>query len=60
LATALTKHEFKFDSFLNLDNLQAVGWQCHSGAIQSEEVLGYDKAIGLDGWPVDPRHPSAK
>jgi hypothetical protein len=30
------------------------------GAIQSEEVLGYDGTIGQDGWPVDPKHPSAK
>ena len=35
-------------------------WQCRSGAIQSEEVLGYDGTIGQDGWPVDPKHPSAK
>ena len=35
-------------------------WQCRSGAIQSEEVLGYDGTIGHDGWPVDPKHPSAK
>ena len=35
-------------------------WQCHSGAIQSEEVLGYDGAIGQAGWPVDPKHPGAK
>ena len=33
--------------------IEAVCWQCHSGAIQSEEALGYDKTIGLDGWPVD-------
>jgi 5-methylcytosine-specific restriction enzyme A len=46
--------------FYDLANLQAVGWQCHSGAIQSEEVLGDDSTLGLDGWPVDPRYPSAK
>jgi hypothetical protein len=21
------------------------------------EHRGFDKAIGVDGWPVDPRHP---
>jgi len=29
-------------------------------AIQSEEVMGYNKAIGADGWPVDQKHPSVK
>jgi 5-methylcytosine-specific restriction protein A len=46
--------------FYDLANLQAVCWQCHSGAIQSEEVKGYDSTIGQDGWPVSPNHPSVK
>ena len=33
--------------------IEAVCWQCHSGAIQSEEALGYGTTIGADGWPVD-------
>ena len=53
-------HKGDGELFHDLANLQAVCWQCHSGAIQSEEVLGYDGTIGQDGWPVDPRHPSAK
>ena len=53
-------HKGDRDLFFDLDNLQAVCWQCHSGAIQSGEVLGYDSAIGADGWPVDPKHPGAR
>lgn len=32
-------------------------WRCHSRGKQSEEVLGYSKVIGADGWPTDGRHP---
>ena len=53
-------HKGDMDLFFDLANLAAVCWACHSGAIQSEEILGYDATIGADGWPVDPKHPSAK
>jgi 5-methylcytosine-specific restriction enzyme A len=46
--------------FYDLSNLQAVCWQCHSGAIQSEEVKEYDSTIGQHGWPVSPNHLSVK
>ena len=36
-----------------------VCWRCHSGAIQSEEALGYYTTIGADGWPVGQRNPAA-
>ena len=47
-------------SFNDPANLESVCWRCHSGAIQSEEVLGYDTTIGADGWPSDPKHPMSK
>ena len=43
--------------FYDPSNLEAVCWSCHSGAIQSEEALGYDTTIGADGWPIDPKYP---
>ena len=43
--------------FFDINNLQSVCWSCHSGAIQSEEVRGYDTTIGPDGYPIDPNHP---
>jgi 5-methylcytosine-specific restriction enzyme A len=38
--------------------LQSLCWPCHEQRKKSVESLGYDKTIGLDGWPVDPLHPS--
>ena len=55
----LKPHEGDLKLFFDLNNLQTVCWRCHSGAIQSEEVLGYDTTIGADGWPVDKRNPAA-
>jgi len=31
---------------------------CHDRHKQSEERRGYSTAVGLDGWPVDERHPA--
>ena len=39
------------------DDLQSVCWTCHSGDIQSQEALGYYTTTGVDGWPIDPKHP---
>ena len=52
-------HKANLMLFYDPSNLEAVCWSYHSGAIQSEETLGYDKAIGADGWPVDDRHLTA-
>lgn len=30
----------------------------HDADIQSEERRGFSTAVGLDGWPVDDRHPA--
>ncbi|MBT6298605.1 MAG: HNH endonuclease [Rhodobacteraceae bacterium] len=51
-------HKGNLTLFYDPDNLEAVCWSCHSGAIQSQEALGYDTTIGADGWPVDAKHPS--
>jgi 5-methylcytosine-specific restriction enzyme A len=37
---------------------QAVCKPCHDGNKQAEDKRGYSKAIGLDGWPIDERHPA--
>ena len=54
----LKPHKGDLGLFFDLDNLQSVCWSCHSGDIQSTEALGYDRTIGNDGWPIDPKHPS--
>lgn len=43
----------KFDE----DNLQPLCETCHNSHKQSEDRLGYSRQIGVDGFPVDPRHP---
>jgi 5-methylcytosine-specific restriction enzyme A len=30
----------------------------HDASKQREETAGYSTAVGLDGWPLDPRHPA--
>ena len=54
----LKPHKGDLELFFDLRNLQSVCWTCHSGDIQSQEALGYDRTIGNDGWPIDPKHPS--
>lgn len=56
----LKPHKGDLELFFDPDNLQSVCWRCHSGKLQSIEALGYDTTIGNDGWPIDPKHPSAK
>ena len=53
-------HKGDLTLFNDPANLESVCWRCHSGAIQSEEVLGYDTTIGADGWPSDPKHPAVR
>src|SRR5262245_24385115 len=33
--------------------LESLCKSCHDGIIQSIEVRGYDKSIGIDGWSVE-------
>jgi len=40
--------------------LQSLCASCHSSAKQAEERRGYSTEIGLDGWPVDGKHPANK
>ena len=43
--------------FWDRNNWAALCLNCHNSAKQSEERLGYSKTVGIDGWPVDQRHP---
>jgi 5-methylcytosine-specific restriction protein A len=53
-----TPHKGDWHLFSDPDNLESACPPHHDGEIQSEEALGYSKAIGADGWPSDPRHPA--
>jgi 5-methylcytosine-specific restriction enzyme A len=38
--------------------LQSLCKRCHDSAKKSEEKRGYSNMIGVDGRPIDPKHPS--
>jgi hypothetical protein len=44
-------HQFWFGE------LQSLCRPCHEGRKKFVEQRGFDNAVGLDGWPLDPRHP---
>lgn len=55
-----TPHKGDEALFWNRGNLEAVCKPCHDGPIQREEIKGYSREVGSDGWPTDPRHPSRR
>lgn len=44
--------------FYDSSNLQPLCAEHHNSAKQFEEKRGYSNEIGIDGRPVDPRHPA--
>lgn len=44
--------------FWDRSNWQALCKTHHDSAKQSEEWHGFSSEVGLDGWPVDQRHPA--
>jgi hypothetical protein len=36
--------------------LQSLCTHCHESRKQFEESRGFDLTVGIDGWPIDPRH----
>jgi 5-methylcytosine-specific restriction protein A len=62
IATATVCHHVDKDSkadpstFFN-GPFESLCAPCHDSGAQSEERLGFSNEIGVDGWPVDDRHP---
>jgi 5-methylcytosine-specific restriction protein A len=52
-------HKGDYNKF-RLGRLQSLCQSCHSSTKAIIEKRGYDPAIGVDGWPIDPRHPVYK
>ena len=52
------KHEGNEALFFDAANLASSCKACHDGVEQQVERRGYSAEVGLDGWPVDPNHPS--
>ena len=53
-------HKGNWLLFIDPDNHASVCKACHDGPIAEVERKGYNRDIGLDGWPTDPRHPYAR
>jgi 5-methylcytosine-specific restriction endonuclease McrA len=51
------KHDGNEIKFFDPSNLASSCKPCHDAVEQQIEVRGYSTAIGVDGWPVDDRHP---
>jgi len=64
VADHIKPHRGSLALFYDPANLQSLcdqsPFRCHSSAKQSEERLGYSKAVGIDGFPIDPTHPANK
>jgi 5-methylcytosine-specific restriction protein A len=50
-------HKGDAQLFHDPENLQSLCKPCHDGPTQQRERIGYEKTIGVDGWPIDPLHP---
>ena len=44
-------------SFSGLVISERYAIQCHNVTKKQEEIRGYSKEIGIDGYPVDLQHP---
>lgn len=54
----ITEHKGDQVLFFMFSNTQSLCAPCHDSVKQSIEATGYDKAIGMDGWPTDEAHPA--
>ena len=54
----IVPHRGDSKRFWDPSNWQPLCAPCHNRHKQREERRGYDIRVGLDGWPVDPRHPT--
>jgi 5-methylcytosine-specific restriction endonuclease McrA len=48
------RHKFEFGA------LQSLCKPCHDSVKHTIEQRGYSTEIGIDGWPIDERHPCWK
>lgn len=56
----IVPHRGNRELLFDMNNLQGLCTPCHNSTKQIEDIRGYNKQIGEDGWPVDPRHPANK
>lgn len=51
-------HKGDTERFYDPRNLESLCDECHNRDAQQQEVRGYSTEAGIDGWPVDPKHPA--
>jgi hypothetical protein len=56
LADHVHPHRGDWNAF-RTGKLQSLCWSCHSSTKQLIDLHGYDPRVGIDGLPIDPRHP---
>lgn len=56
IADHVIEHEGDWNAFWT-GELQSLCTPCHNSRKRLLKERGYDPEIGLDGWPVDKRHP---
>ncbi len=54
----IVPHRGNSDLFFDETNWQTLCKLCHDSAKQAEEHYGFSIAVGVDGWPVDDKHPA--
>jgi 5-methylcytosine-specific restriction enzyme A len=57
LVDHITPAKDDVELFFDMNNLQSICRPCHDSAKRKDERRGFSTQIGLDGWPVDGRHP---
>lgn len=57
VADHIVRHLGDTTLFFDPDNLQSLCFNCHDSLKAQVESKGYHEAFGLDGFPIDPRHP---
>jgi 5-methylcytosine-specific restriction endonuclease McrA len=57
VADHVTPHGGDWNKFV-LGELQSLCFDCHDRRKRLVELRGFDSAVGEDGWPLDPAHPT--
>ena len=59
VADHITPHHGDHQLFY-FGELQSLCQHCHSSRKKQLETYGYQRDVGVDGWPIDPNHPANK
>jgi hypothetical protein len=59
VADHIIPHKDDYELFW-FGSLQSLCHPCHNITKKQEEIHGYSREIGVNGWPIDPLHPANK